>query len=396
MPLFHYKGRTASGEAVEGTCQAESQQAAVSELREGGIWLTALEDVSARGLRATGWHPLYALWPIGKKHLAVCFRQLAALFRAGVAPAAAFDAVQERVGSGRLRRVLRQMADKASAGQALSSQIAAFDHIFGPFAPAMLAVGERTGRLDVVCDQIADQYETEMAMERATMLQRLYFWVLLVVALPLPKLSLLLDTESFANGVQRYTQHLLHVILPIYAAMFLGAQALRLGLNARPMWGLRDWLALHNPLTGGIRRRAAMARFARTGAAMYEAGVSPADATEAAALATGSRPISQAILPHAYGLREGGTMSQALAASGQLNRTDVGMIATGEESGAIPESLSKLAERYEGEKNVRMKVLGVSALLLTLVAGAALVIVLGGMGLRAVYDRMFELIFEDI
>ncbi|MFQ6133574.1 MAG: type II secretion system F family protein [Armatimonadota bacterium] len=396
MPVFHYKGRTETGEAVEGTCQAESRQAAAAELRESGIWLTGLEDVSASGPRATGWHPLYALWPIGKGPLAACFRQLAALFKAGVAPAAAFDALQERVGSGRLRRVLRRMRDQAATGKTLSGAMAEFDHVFGPFAPAMLAVGERTGRLDVVCEQVADQYETEMAMDRATMLQRLYFWVLLVVALPLPKLNLLIDAESFANGVQRYTDHLTHVILPIYVGLLVGGQALRLGLNARPLWGVRDWLALHNPLTGGIRWRAAMARFARTAAAMYEAGVPPADAAEAAALATGSRPISRAILPHAYALRHQGTLSGALAASGQLSGTEVGVIATGEESGTLPEGLTKLAERFESEKNMRMKVLGTSALLLTLAAGAVLVLWFGAKGLVGVYERMFEVIFEDI
>jgi len=396
MPLFHYKGRTGTGEPVEGTCQAESQQAAVAELREGGVWLTALEDISAQGPRTAGWHPLYALWPMRKGPLAVCFRQLAALFRAGVSPATAFDAVQDRVGSIRLRRLLRQMGAEAAAGKSLSAQFTAFDHVFGPFAPAMLGVGERTGRLDVVCDQIADQYETEMAMERATMLQRAYFWVLLVVGLPLPSLSLLLDEKSFANGVHRYTNHLVHVILPIYAAIFFSMQALRLGLNARPLWGLRDWLALHNPLTGGIRRRAALARFARTAAAMYNAGVPPADAAEAAALATASRPISQALLPHAYKLRQTGNLSAALAASGQFRRTDLGLIATGEESGTLPESLTKIAENYESEKSTRMKILGVSALLVTLLVGAILVIVFGGLGLRSVYDRIFEMIFSDI
>ena len=396
MPLYRYTGRSSSGALIEGTVEADGEREATRQLREADVWLTSLQDTTTRPQRQGGWHPLYALLPIGRGALAQGFRQLAALFRAGVTPAAAFDAVQDRVGSMRLRGVYREVAREAAGGATLSSVLARHEHVFGPFGPAMFRVGERTGRLDVVCEQIADQYETEMAMSRATMLQRIYIWLLLAFAFPLPGLYLLLDAEDVTKGIARYAAYLGHTAIPGFLGVFLAAQAVHLALRSRALYQVGEWLGLHNPLTGGIRWRAALARFGRTAAAMYNAGVGTAETTEAAALATGAWTISRRILPHVEHLRRGGRMADVMQASGLFDRTAVGLVSTGEESGTLPEMFTRLAERYENEKKARMVGLTVVALLLTLAAGAALVIIVGGGSLVKFYDHMYDMIFSDL
>ncbi len=396
MPVFRYTGRDSRGALVQGTVEADSERTAVDRLRDQDVWLTSLHDTTAAPPPAAGPRPLYTLLPLGRGGLAQGFRQLAALFRAGTAAAAAFDAVQDRVGSWRLRRIFAEVAREAAGGATLSPVLQRYERALGPFAPAMFGVGERTGRLDVVCEQIADQYETEMAMSRATFLQRLYLWVLLAVAMPLPGIPLLLDEESFTNGLMRYGAYVTRTAIPIFLGIFLGVQLLHVLLRTRALHPVGEWLALHNPLTGGIRRRAALARFSRTAAAMYDAGVGIAECTEAAALAAGMRPISRRILPYVDTLRRGGRVADVMTASGQFDRTAIGLVATGEDSGTLPEMFSRLADRYEQEKRARMAGLSIAAIALVVIAGAALVVVVGGGSLVRFYDRMYEMIFSDL
>jgi type II secretory pathway component PulF len=398
MPVFEYRGNTADGTAVAGTLQAANKQAALAELRGQGIWLTDLEDVAARPTAIAGrqWSLLHAVRPVNKAQVGLLFRQLAALLRAGVAPHAALTAVQDRVQSGRLRRVLRGMADEAAAGERISGAFRRRGYVFGPFVPQMMEVGERTGRLDVVCDEVAEQYELEAGLWRSLVLQKVYLWVLVCFGICLPSLPRYIIQETFSlEHFAAYGRHFLQHLLPIIIIMLGGMKLFHIALSTPPLRRVHDWLAIHYPLTGPMVRQAATVRFLRTMAAMSEAGVPVADSVEAAAGATANVTLSGPILREAPILRQGAPVSRVLYSAGVFPSTAVGMVATAEESGTLPESLRYLAGSYQSESQARLAQLKWKAYLVVVFAGSIFVVIIAALSFIAYYNRIFELVFGD-
>ncbi|MFQ5808132.1 MAG: type II secretion system F family protein [Armatimonadota bacterium] len=397
MPVFEYRGNTREGTAVRGTLQATNKQAALAELRAQGIWLTDLQDAAARPTAIAGrqWSLVHAIWPLNKMQASILFRQLAALMRAGVGPHAALTAVQDRVQGGRLRRMLQGMADEAGRGDSISDIFRRRGHAFGPFVPQMMAVGERTGRLDVVCDQIAQQYELEWRLWRSLALQKTYFWGIICVGICIPSLPGYIIQETFSwEHFADYGRHFVHVLLPIIFGLLFGAKLLHIALHAPPLRRVGDWIHVRYPLTGPIVRQAATARFLRTMSAMFEAGVPVADCVEAAAGATANVALARPILQHAPILRQGGRVAQVLHGADVFSSTAVGMIATGEESGTLPEALRHLAGLYEAESESRLARLRWHSYAIVVLVGSLFVILFGGLSLTAYYDRIFELTEE--
>jgi type II secretory pathway component PulF len=398
MPVFEYRGNRRDGTAVHGTVQAANKPAALAELRGQDIWLTDLQDMAARPAAVAGrqWSLAHALWPLSKGQASLFFRQLAALMRAGVGANAALRAVEDRIGSSRLRRMIRDMADETGRGDGFAAVFDRRGYVFGPFVPQMMTVGERTGRLDVVCDQIAEQYELEHRMWRSLALQKAYLWVLVCFGICLPGLpGRIIQEEGIFEGIAVYGDYFVHVLLPIILGLIFGAKLLRIALSTPRLRPINDWLALRYPLTGPIVRQAALMRFLRTMSAMLEAGVPVADCVEAAAGATANAALASPILRNAPGLREGVAAAHVLHSAGVFSRTAMGMIATGEESGTLPESLRYLAEEYHSESDGRLSSLKWVSYLGALLFGSIIVVIAGGLALTSYYDRIFG-IFEDL
>lgn len=398
MPVFEYRGNTADGTAVGGTLQAANKQAALAELRGQGIWLTDLEDVAAKPIAIAGrqWSLLHAVLPLNKAQVALLFRQLAALLRAGVTPHAALTAVQDRIESGRLRRMLRSIASEAAGGEHISEAFRRRGYVFGPFVPQMMEVGERTGRLDVVCDEVAEQYELEVKLRRSVLLQKLYLGAVVCIGICLPSLPryIIQETFSLANFAA-YGRHVLYHLLPIIVVILGGMKLIHIALSTPRLRRIHDWLAIYYPLTGPIVRQAATVRFLRTMAAMYEAGVPVADCVEAAAGATANVTLAGPILREAPLMRQGARVAQVLHSAGVFPSTAVGMVATGEESGTLPESLRHLAGLYQSESEARLGRLKWSTYLAVVFVGAIVVVVVAGLSFSAYYNRIFELVFGD-
>ncbi|MFQ6097857.1 MAG: type II secretion system F family protein, partial [Armatimonadota bacterium] len=136
---------------------------------------------------------------------------------------------------------------------------------------------------------------------------------------------------------------------------------------------VRDGLRLYTPLSGAIVRRGALARFCKTAAAMYQAGVPVAEAMEAAALAMGNCLLARRALAQIPPLRDGGSVADAVAASRLFEPTFAGMIATGEQSGTLPETLYQVAREYEQRRDSGRRVLVIGSIGIGLLLGAAII-----------------------
>jgi general secretion pathway protein F len=384
LPTFWYKARRGDGEAVEGTIEAENEHEAAAALQK-EVWLTELRPVAEQAAPRIGgkWSPWYALFPLPKSALAALFRQLASLFRAGVSAFQAISSVEDRVGSMRIRALLRKIGARVTEGQALSVSFREQEKAFGPFVPAMMEVGERTGRLDIVCDEIAEQYELEVSLARSVIVQKLYYGGLICLALIL--FPLINAWREYMLAKAKEQPQLVSEKLAAIGYTFLLAVAAIVALLLL-LWVAKalmtiPWLAyardawrLYMPLSGGVVRRGAVARFCKTAGGMYEAGVPVAEAVEAAALAMNNRVLARRPLAQVPMLRQGGWLGQSVQTWGLFDPTMAGIIATGEQSGTLPEAFYQVAREYEQRRDSSRRVLIIGSVAVGLLAGAAVIV----------------------
>jgi type II secretory pathway component PulF len=136
----------------------------------------------------------------------------------------------------------------------------------------------------------------------------------------------------------------------------------------------RDAWRLYMPLSGGVVRRGAVARFCRTAGGMYQAGVPVAEAIEAAALAMNNRVLARRPLAQVPALRQGGWLGQSVQTWGLFDPTMAGIIATGEQSGTLPEAFHQVAREYEQRRDSSRRTLIIGSIAVGLLVGAAVIV----------------------
>jgi len=157
--------------------------------------------------------------------------------------------------------------------------------------------------------------------------------------------------------------------------------------RSRNMRRTLDRMLLHVPVVGPIMVKAAIARFARTLATMFAAGVPLVEAMQSVAGATGNIVYEEATLRMKDEVATGQRLQRAMENTGLFPNMVVQMIAVGEESGSLDQMSSKVAEFYEAEVDAAVD--GMSSLLEPLIM-VVLGVLVGGMVI-AMYLPIFKL-----
>jgi type IV pilus assembly protein PilC len=157
--------------------------------------------------------------------------------------------------------------------------------------------------------------------------------------------------------------------------------------RSRKMRQILDKASLQIPVVGPILRKAAIARFARTLATMFSAGVPLVEAKKSVAGATGNIVYQDAVLKMRDEIATGLRMQRAMENTGLFPNMVVQMISVGEESGSLDEMASKVADFYEADVDAAVDAL--SSLLEPLIM-VILGVVIGGMVI-AMYLPIFKL-----
>jgi type II secretory pathway component PulF len=404
--LFRYEARKPDGGSETGEIEAKSRGHALVLLRERGLLVDALGEAgrpqAARQETSGGQGILYPLWPIRASSLAFFFDQLGRLLSAGVTPHEAFASMQERVG-GRLRRVCREGATASAGGGAISAHLARYPRYFAPHVIAMMRAGELSGALPEVCQELRGEFEGEASVARWMSVIKVYLALNLLPCVFVPSFPGMLKhinqkgatpMDVLRPGLQWYGQHVVHYVLPwlvLLAAVWLVAKVV---LNLPGLTGVRDWLSLYVPVVSAGSRRAIVARFMRTLELLQRAAVPPAQALHEAALATGNRLVAARVAAPAARLREGGSMAEALRASGVFSPAQVGLLATAEQTGTMEDALSQLSARTREEREGFAKIATRGGCVAGIVISAVCVLFAAAAGYLAFYQTLFK-IFES-
>lgn len=384
MPAFEYSALDAGGRRSRGVLQADTARAARAQLRERGLNPLSVEETRAAAQGAGG-------RSLGSGQRALLMRQLATLVASGLPIDESLAALAEG-SEGRLRSQVMALRARVLEGSTLAAAMAEYPGSFPALYRASVAAGEAAGRLDGILLRLADYAESRDALARRVLLALTYplllstvaiavvaglmVWVVPQVigvfsqfgqALPLPT-RILVALSAFVQGYGFWLLLGL-VVLAVGAVLVLRLPAARAALDA---------LSLRVPVWGPLVRALDTARFARTLALLTGAAVPLLEALSIASQVVQNQHLRDALARAALRVREGQTLSRALADSGQFPPVAVRLIASGERSGRLDAMLGEAALQQERALDtalgVAMAALGPGVILL--VGGLVLFVVL--------------------
>jgi general secretion pathway protein F len=399
MAGFRFEAIDAAGRRESGVLEADTPRHARAQLRERGliptqvdVLLENVEKQKRRGfLRERG---------LSASDLALATRQMATLLAAGLTMEETLSACIEQSESAATQRVLAGVRGEVLAGASLSRAMLRYPAVFSELYRTIVASGEDSGKLGAVLERLADYIEARNTLHRRVSLAFIYpalvtgVSVLVVTGLltyvvpqvvavfenshqTLPLLTrLLIGLSALLRG---YGVYLLGALL---GATFLFRQALR-GDAFRRRWHAA---LLRLPLIGRLTRTVNTARLTSTLAILSGSGVPLLSALHAAAGVVANLPMRSAVDEIYKRVREGGSMSRAIAATGLFPPVMTHLVASGEKSGRLPEMLERIASQQTQELDSR--VLSLTALLEPL-----LILVMGGVVLMIVLAILMP-IFE--
>lgn len=362
MPNFSYKAKNGSGEIVTGTVEAVDSHCAAKEIREMGCW--PIEISLERGARSSSPSQLAgftAFWTgVSLRSLAVFFRQMAMMLKAGMPMSEALDSLGRQKGIGQAQGLAVRAADHVRNGGMLSNFLSMHPRVFSPIQIGLVRIGETSGSLDSMIDRVACYLERELEIRRKFSKITIYPKIIAVFIIaavlflrPISKVKEIMD-----QGWPRVQEILVHELVPVLLVVLVLYFLIKVLLLIPPIRYGWDQVKITFPVLGTVSRKLAMSRFTTALSVTYAAGVPMTQAVELGSEAVGNVVISRAVRTSIPQLREGGRLSDALARTGKIPEMVIGMMTTGEKTGSMDLVMDKVSEYYNSEAETTLEKFG--------------------------------------
>lgn len=369
MAAFEYLALDPRGREQKGLIEADSPRQARQLLRE-KQW-SPLEVKQAKAKEDTGGGGFAFGRGLSARDLALVTRQLATLVQAALPIEEALRAAAAQSTSQKIKSMLLAVRARVMEGHSLAGSLREYPSAFPELYRATVAAGEHAGHLGLVLDQLADYTDQRQQSRQKIQLALLYPVILLVASLAIVILllgyvvpdvvkvfvntgqqlpALTTGLIAVSEAVQRWGWLMLIVIVATGIAM---RQALR-DENIKRRWHA---VILRIPLMGRLARAANTARFASTLAILTRSGVPLVDALGIAAAVIANLRIRDKVIEAAQRVREGGSLTRALDATGEFPPMMLHMIASGEKSGELDQMLARTARNQENDLAAQISLL---------------------------------------
>jgi general secretion pathway protein F len=398
MPTFRYKAYSATGSAVSGTLEADSERQAMQQLKGKGLLTReVVEEGGAQG-RAGSFSFRRG---VSAEDLSLFTRRLATLVASSIPLFEAMGSLCEQEENGPLRQALVRVKERIAEGASLSRALAAEPDIFGESYVSMVAAGEAGGALDAILERLADFLE-EQEQVRSKVTSALAYPILMVfvgggvmiflLTVVIPRIVTIFEDSKAAlpliTIILIKVSHFLQGYWWIPTALIIAAVPLYRNAMKRDDLRLkRDDLLLRLPMAGGMLQRLILSRFARVLGLLLSSGVPIMKALEI----TGEVVVNRVYRSYLRGVMEevsqGGSLSGSLKKSPLFPPLLVHLAGVGEKGGNLDEMLVKAGIAYEREFSTRLtRMMGLMEPLLVLAMGVAV-----GIVVLAVLLPIFEL-----
>ncbi|WP_110685277.1 type II secretion system F family protein [Salinicola aestuarinus] len=354
MHRWQWRGKNLRGETISGELIA-------SEIDEVRQELARQKVIVRRITRKTS---VFGLGRIKSRDITLFSRQLATMLRAGVPLLQGCKVVAETLKNPAMRNLVETLANDISAGASLSEALAKHPARFDRMFVNMAAAGEQAGALDQMLERVASYREKiETLKERV---KKALYYPVAVIGVGIGVTALLLikvvpQFESLFAGfgaeLPMFTRmtiqlsalaqaHWWQAILAVIAGLF----GLRSMMKRSPSFAFRmHGVMLKLPVLGNIVDKSSIARFSRTLATTFNAGIPLVEALETAAGAAGNQVHQRAIDKVREDVGGGQQLNFAMRRARVFPVMAVQMVSIGEESGELDAMLNKVADFYEEE-----------------------------------------------
>ena len=372
MPTFNFTVKDASGNAQEGTVEAKNIEEAKMRLRQSGYTPVSVTPVggakkkkSVLDMNLSLKMPTF-LRRVKPKDLTVLTRQLATLVESGLPLLRGLRILTKQTKHPALQKILQGMCESVEGGSTFSEALAQFPKTFDNLYINMTRAGEAAGSLEQSLNRLAEFLEKAQKIKSKVKSAMTYPVVVLVVALSLtgflmvtviPKFETLFTDMLGKNAqlppITRFVVGLSHNFaesaLPIIAAIALIIVLVK--ILARTPQGkiVFDAIKLRIPVFGDVIRKSSVGRSTRTLGTLMQSGVPVLQALDIVRDTAGNAVISRAFQRIHDAVKEGENMTPSMEASKQFPAMVVSMVDVGEETGALPDMLNRIANTYDGE-----------------------------------------------
>jgi type IV pilus assembly protein PilC len=389
---FAWEGRDKRGARIKGRSLAPDESALRAELRRQGIAASRIRR--QRDSRRGG--------KVNPGDIAIFSRQLATMLTAGIPLVQAFEIVGNGHEKAAMQKLILDVKADVEGGTSLHEALGKHPLYFDDLYVNLVEAGEQAGALESLLDKVATYQEKTEALKKKIKKALFYPAAVLVVAVIVTVVLLIFvipQFESLYKGfgadLPAFTQMVINLSRfvqhdGVYIAVVLGAVGwafFYFKKRSRAMREILDRMLLKLPVVGPILNKAAIARYARTLATMFAAGVPLVEALDSVAGATGNIVYEKAVLKMRDEVSTGQRLQRAMEATGLFPNMVNQMIAVGEESGSLDEMSGKVATFYEAE--VDNAVDAMSSLLEPLIM-VVLGVLVGGLVI-AMYLPIFKL-----
>jgi len=350
--LYLWEGKDKSGKIVKGETRAPGEASVSAQLRRQGITVTKIKKSSGTGKS------------ISQKDLTLFTRQLATMMKAGVPLLQSFDIVGKGHHNPSVSKLLNDIKTDVETGSSLEQSFRKFPLYFDDLFCNLVGAGEAAGILDNLLDRLATYQEKTLAIKGKIKSALFYPVAIIVVAFGITAVIMIFVIPAFKTLFSNFGADLPAPTLVIMAisdffvawwwAIFGGIGG---GVYAffyfwkrnKKMQRVMDIISLKIPIFGDVIRKATIARWARTLATMFAAGVPLVEAFDSVAGAAGNALYFDATKQIQRDVSQGGTLVSAMQSTNVFPSMVIQMVSIGEESGSLDAMLGKVADFYEGE-----------------------------------------------
>lgn len=394
-PTFVWSGVDQKGAKKQGEIVAKSAALAKAELRKQNIRVTKIK---------TKTKPLFgpSKKPITPLEIAIFSRQMATMMASGVPLVQSFEIVGNGHENPSMAEMIMKLKASVESGNSLTEALREHPLQFDDLYCNLVQAGEQAGILDDILDKVAIYKEKTEAIKAKIKKALFYPIAVMVVAAIVVTILLLFVVPQFETifadfgatlpgptliviGMSKFLQTWWWVIFGI--AFGAINTFIYFKKRSRKMREVLDRIMLKVAIIGPILEKAAIARFARTLATMFAAGVPLVEALDGVAGAVGNIVFSNGVMQIKDEVSTGTQVQAAMKNTNLFPNMVVQMVAIGEESGSLDKMLSKVADFYEAE--VDNLVDGLSSLLEPIIM-AVLGVIIGGI-VVAMYMPIFKL-----
>jgi MSHA biogenesis protein MshG len=390
VPFFTYKGRDGRGEAVQGVLEGADSGAVAGQLFGSGIVPLEITPSAPPREKNEFLDKLFNKGKVSHTDVLLYSRQMFTLLKAGVPIMGALKGLEDSTDNKRFAEVVRDVRESLDTGREMSASLARHPDVFSQFYTSMVSVGEQTGRLEEVFLRLFEHLEFEKFMrEQIKAALRYPSFVIATMGVAIVVINIFV-IPAFAKVYQGFKTELplmtkvligfsnfmadnWYFILAAFIGLVFAFRAWTASARGRMQW---DHIKLRIPIAGPIVLKATLARFARSFSMAFRSGVPVTSALAMVAGTVDNVFVAERINRMREGVERGESILRTARDAEVFTPVVLQMIAVGEESGALDDLTSEIADLYQREVEYEIKNLSAQIEPILIVALGIMVLIL--------------------